>query len=260
MLASNTIAENDIIAYYLQPNSMNNTVKEFGLANRYQLKKILAKNGVAEHDAKTKKILQRSNREKTCLAKYGVKCTFTSKDLKLNGKAGMIEKYGVEYPLQSKELFNKMKRTKSERYGNENYSNVAKAKATCLKKYGRANVGEFGSPEHNTAMIGKYGVDNPLKNECLRRKAEQTLLRHYGVRHPSENKELNEKRKQTMLSKYGVAGMLQKPEYYRKAKDGLKKKYGVDNASELQCVKEKISKAWQSKSAEEVVSIRKKAA
>lgn len=238
---ANASAEDEIISYYRQPNSMNDTVRKFGLANRYQLKKILAKYGIAEHSEKTKRALQKNNREKTCLAKYGVRCTFSSEDPSINGKAAMAEKYGVEHPLQSTAIFDKMTQTKIERYGNANYNNATKAKDTRLKKYGRANVGEFGSPEHDKAMIEKYGVSNPLKNESLKQKAEQTLFEHYGVRHPSENKELNEKRRQTMLSRYGVEGMLQKPEYYQKAKDGLKKKYGVDNAGELQCVKEKIS-------------------
>lgn len=53
----NVMTETDIIAYYLQPNSMNDTVREFSLANRYQLKKILMKNGIAEHSTEVKKAL-----------------------------------------------------------------------------------------------------------------------------------------------------------------------------------------------------------
>lgn len=154
----------------------------------------------------------------------------------------MVKKYGVEHPFQSKYIFDKMRQTKNERYGDENYNNVAQAKATCLKKYGRANVGEFGSPEHDAVMIMKYGTKDALKSESLRKKAEATCLKHYGVKHPTENPELNEKRKQTMLARYGVEGMLQKPDFYEKAKDGIMRKYGVLNSAEIPGVKEKISK------------------
>ena len=252
--------ETDIIAYYLMPNSMNDTVREFGLANRYQLKRILTKNGITEHSAEIKKALRKNNAERTCLAKYGVKCNFASEDPKLNGKTGLIKKYGVEHPLQSKRLFDKMRQTKVERYGDESYNNTAQTKATRLKKYGRDNVGEFGSPEHDAAMIAKYGTKDALKNEALRKKAEATCLKHYGVKHPIENKELNEKRRQTMLTRHGVEGMLQMPDYYRRAKDGMLRKYGVLNSSEIPGVREKISETWQSKTAEEIVSMRKKAA
>ena len=56
MQVSNDV-ELEIINYYLTPKSMNDTVKFFGLKNRYQLKKILDKYEIKQHSSEiTKKI------------------------------------------------------------------------------------------------------------------------------------------------------------------------------------------------------------
>ncbi len=251
--------EQDIIAFYLKPSSMNDTVKRFGISNRYQLKKILQKNGIPEHAAETKKALQKNNAEKTCLERYGVSCTFKSNDAKLNGKAGMLEKYGVEYPYQNEKLLNKMKYTKRVKYGDANYNNSQQAAKTCFEKYGRENVGRFGSPEHDKAMLLKYGTKHCMQIDSILKKAENTCLSRYGVRHPIENPNIMEKQKQTMLSRYSISGMLQKPEYLAKAKAGIVRKYGMANVSSLPEIKKKISDTWRSKTTDEIIAMRKKA-
>ena len=71
MQVSNNI-ELEIINYYLTPKSMNDTVKFFGLKNRYQLKKILDKYEIKQHSSEITKKLNIEATKASCLKKYGV--------------------------------------------------------------------------------------------------------------------------------------------------------------------------------------------
>lgn len=188
--------EKEIIEFYLAPNSMNDTVKNFNLANRYQLHKILNKYNIKQHDEATKRQLQKQNAESTCLEKFGVKCNFASKDPKLNGKAGMLKNYGVEHPYQSKELLEKMQQTKIGKYGNYKYNNVELAAETNKEKYG--------------------GTGFAVKE--LNEKSKQTCEQLYGD--PNYNN--RESYHKTCLAKYGVSHYAQTTEYLQKAYDSKK--------------------------------------
>lgn len=59
----------------------------------------------------------------------------------------------------------KSQSTKEQRYGTKGYNNRNKARKTC---------------------IVKYGVDNPKKNEDIKRKSEETCMKRYGVRYPTQ--------------------------------------------------------------------------
>lgn len=99
----------------------------------------------------------------------------------------------------------KIFQTKKDRYGSEGYNNRDKAKETCLEK---------------------YGVDNPRKNDYIKRKAKETCLEKYGVDNPSKNKEVLDKIASSHYAKYGVSNVFKRTD--------LMKEYwlhslGVDN-------------------------------
>jgi hypothetical protein len=52
--------------------------------------------------------------------------------------------------------------------------------------------------------IEKYGVDNPLKNQTIRKKVSTTMRQKYGVDFYTQNPEMIMKSRQTCLEKYGV--------------------------------------------------------
>lgn len=105
---------------------------------------------------------------------------------------------------------------------------------TNLERYGRINVGQFGTAEHKAAMIAKYGVDNYFKTA---ESAQLTSDRCKGVpladatkRKLSEtvrSAECQYRTKQTNLEKYGVEYTFQVDEFRVKSKKTLLKKYGV---------------------------------
>ena len=105
---------------------------------------------------------------------------------------------------------------------------------TNLERYGRINVGQFGTTEHKAAMIAKYGVDNYFKTA---ESAQLTSDRCKGVPlADATKKKLSEavksadcqyKTKQTNLEKYGVEYTFQVDKFRAKSKKTWLKKYGV---------------------------------
>lgn len=54
--------------------------------------------------------------------------------------------------------------------------------ATYLQRYGRLNVGQFGSIEHKKSIRQHYGVDNPQQAKIIKDKTIQTCLKKYGYK------------------------------------------------------------------------------
>lgn len=73
-----------------------------------------------------------------------------------------MERYGVDNVFATKQVKEKIKQTN-------------------LNRYGRYNVGQFGSPEHNKAMIKKYGTIHSMQSETVKEKAKKTFNEKYGV-------------------------------------------------------------------------------
>ena len=92
------------------------------------------------------------------------------------------------------------------------YHNIKKSKhlvsenriKTNLKKYGRSNVGQFGSPEHKKAIKEKYGCANVFQNEKIKEKMKATCLERYDEEHYFKTDVFKEKTKITCLERYGV--------------------------------------------------------
>jgi hypothetical protein len=52
--------------------------------------------------------------------------------------------------------------------------------------------------------IDKYGVDNPMKSESVKKILKESIMEKYGVDHFSKTEKYKEKYKETCLKKYGV--------------------------------------------------------
>jgi hypothetical protein len=100
---------------------------------------------------------------------------------------GSIAKYGVAHPLQSK-------------------AGKDKAKKTCVEN---------------------FGVENPMQNSDIQKKAEDTMIEKYGVAHALQSDDIKDKTKQTCLDRYGVENPMQNADIQQKADDAMIGKYGV---------------------------------
>lgn len=69
------------------------------------------------------------------------------------------------------------------------------------------------------AMLDKYGVDNPMRVEEIRKQIERTNLERYGSKAPLASPIVREKIKGTMLSKYGVETPFEDPTIRMKARE-----------------------------------------
>lgn len=135
--------------------------------------------------------------KETNIAKYGVENPFAAEEIKNKIKQTSLEKYGVKYTSQSSEVKQKIRETCLEKYGVDNYAKTQECRQktieTLLERYGRDNVGQFGSPEHEAAIIEKYGVNNVGSLEEIKEKSRQTSFAKYGVTHYSKTTEFHKR-------------------------------------------------------------------
>lgn len=94
-----------------------------------------------------------------------------------------------------------------------------KTKATCLAKYGVANVSQL--PES-------------------KEKSKETCLRVYGVEHHAQCEEVQQKKEESCMISHGVKTVLLLPEIQEKAHDAMEEKYGVRHGLQIGEVMEKI--------------------
>ena len=111
-----------------------------------------------------------------------------------------------------------VKKSKLERYGDANYNNRDKSKQTCLEK---------------------YGVDNVLQQEDIKKQSIETKIKKYGsINHI-------EKMNETRIKNAGSLEESYKRQQEKRVQTCLEK-YGVDNVSKSQIIKDKISTTSQS--------------
>jgi hypothetical protein len=94
-----------------------------------------------------------------------------------------------------------------------------------LEKYGRTNVGQFGTNEHKVAMVAKYGVDNYFKTDIVK---QMVIERCKGIPLKEATKQkisdtvksqaCQEQTKQTNLDKYGVEYTFQVDNFREKSR------------------------------------------
>jgi len=134
------------------------------------------------------------------------------------------KKYGLWNLLNHDNNMAKNKATKLKKYEDANYNNSEKASNTCKIRYG--GVG-FASEEikhkYSNTMLQKYGVSHNWKSSDLKLNGRATMYKNAGGKKAHYNYTLS-KGKQTRLEKYG-------DEYYSnhdKAKQTMTQKYGVE--------------------------------
>ena len=132
--------ELEVIKFYLEPNTLNDTVKQFKLNNRQCVKHILERHNICLHDSQNIQKLRVKKSTQTCLVKYGATCAMNTETNQEKIKQNNLKKYGVEYYLQSND--------KKE-----------KSKKTCMKKYNTEIPNLYGSKEFTALMQKKYNVD-----------------------------------------------------------------------------------------------------
>lgn len=166
-----TISKDNLEQYYTN-HSITETCIYFNIS--YEALKSLIKYyniiKTEEQIAKTKK----EGNIRTCLARYGT----------TNGGC-------------SPEALKKIKQTNKQRYGSEYYYRTddfkQKANKTKLERYGRANIGQFGTIEHEQAMLSTYGVATPMESEEIKQHLDDSMIKRYGVNRYAKTLEFHKK-------------------------------------------------------------------
>lgn len=100
---------------------------------------------------------------------------------------------------------------------------------TNLERYGRTNVGQFGTEEHNEAIKNKYNVEFISQAEIIKEKTKKTNLQKYGCENVFQAQTVKEKCKQTNLIKYGHENCMQSDEIKTKLRQTCLEKYELTN-------------------------------
>lgn len=135
------------------------------------------------NSAKTK-----GTREATNLQRYGVKNTYSSKEL--NKKNPETVKAGRQ----------KAKKTLEKRYGVNNPGQTIASKTVAAYTLTRPDVKQ----KIKETFLEKYGVDSPLKNPDVREQYRTLFKEKYGVEHCSLLPAVKEKRRVTAAKTYAA--------------------------------------------------------
>lgn len=195
--------EQEIISYYLEPNSLRDAAARFSLSISV-IRRVLKVNKIAFHSGSTLNIVKTRNTIKTCLDRYGETNAKKVAAFKEKGKQTCLERYG---------------RTNVGQFGSPEH------KASLLKNYGRLDVGQFGTLEHEKALLEKYGRTNVGQFGTLEH--TEAIKAKYGVDKYTQTDEFKSKFKATMLNKYGVCYTGQSPELRKKMSATMHKRYGM---------------------------------
>ena len=114
-------------------------------------------------------------------AKYcSSKCANASKTKIEAFKKSCLDKYGVDNPNKVKEIREKVSNTFKEKHGVGSAGHeqlLDKLKKTSIEKYGKAHFTQSETYKENykKACINKYGVNNPAKDESVKKKIGDTV-------------------------------------------------------------------------------------
>lgn len=182
----------------------------------------------------------------TCLKKYGVPNSSSSKDVQEKVKKTNMQKYGREFAFQSEEIKEKIKQSNLQKYGVEfptqNNEIMNKIKQTNLEKYGCETTlyAKEIRPKVQKKIMDKYGVENISQNENIKDKKIKTSLKNWGVEYPTQNEVIKEKTRQTNLNNLGVEYPTQNESVRNKIKEMCLENYGVEYTWQSEDIKNKI--------------------
>jgi hypothetical protein len=86
-----------------------------------------------------------------------------------------------------------------------------------------------------------YGVSNPSKNEEIKKKIVETMVKNHGVEYAQQNLDIRAKTDATSLKKYGKLRAFLLPEIFDKIRKTHKAKYGVEFPLQAKEIQDKIS-------------------
>jgi hypothetical protein len=139
-----------------------------------------------------------------------------------------------------------MKATKLARYGSESYTNLEKAKKTCLERYGVDNPSKSVEVMNKikAANQEKFGVDWSFQSEEVKNKITATILDRFGVENVSQSDKIKKKKIVTFQEKLGVSNPFQSDEIKKKIKKHYEDKHGngITHPSMVKSVKDKKDK------------------
>ena len=117
---------------------------------------------------------------------------------------------------------------------------------SCMEKYGVDNpvkLEEVRKRMEETSLQ-RYGVKNPMQSSIVRSRIEQSIYEKYGVDNVSQSLEVQKKREQTFINRYNATSPFGNAEIREKISNTLKSKYGVENPSQIPEVKEKLKQSF----------------
>ena len=223
--------EQEIIDFYLMPNSLRETSRHFNIPNRNLIKKILANHGIPLHNKNICTKLQQERAIKTCREKYGTDYYLQTEDKKQKQIKTCLEKYGVNHQNQRKAAKENISKKLREKSSEERQEIREKIKQTNLERYGTESPSqneEIKAKGLNT-LKEKYGGVG-FSSNIIKEKIKQTNFEKYGVENPFQVEEFKEKSKQTCIKKYGYEYITQSPKYKAHVKKVLFERYGVYHA------------------------------
>jgi hypothetical protein len=88
----------------------------------------------------------------------------------------------------------------------------------------------------------RYGVDNPLKNEEIKKRARDANMNKYGVEYACQSESVKDKIVATNIEKYGVVNAAMSEEVKAKIVETNLKRYGVPYAIMSDSVRDKATK------------------
>lgn len=132
--------------------------------------------------------------------------------------------YGVENSAQRKDVRDVISKKST-------FRDKDKIKAAMMSKYGVENPMESDKikKRHKKSIRTKYGVDNVSQIDGNREKVNNTNLAKYGSKEYLASKAAREQIKLTCLEKYGVENVFQSKELMEKGKQTSLSRYGVSH-------------------------------
>lgn len=112
-----------------------------------------------------------------------------------------------------------------------------------VERYGFYTCRKCSTIKKKMTFNNNYGVDNPMKDEIIKKKGKDTKKRKYG----DENYNNQEKHKQTNIKKYGVEHHLQNINILDKQKKTNLDKYGFEYACQSPDIRKKIKNTKKEK-------------
>lgn len=143
------------------------------------------------------------------------------------------EKYGSRHPMHCQEIKDKMRETTEERWGGIGFASPelnAKERQIFKDKYGSedpGNLPEFREKARQTS-IENWGFDNPMKNDIVKQKVENTNMERYDSKSFLSSEKGKTITRQTLIKKHGSIKQAYK-ERQEKAKQTKKERYGDEN-------------------------------